>query len=255
MKQHHIRKIEELSLNALPALNTIFLDGWVLRFTKGYTKRANSINLLYNSPPEEGNVTRKIEKCETMYREQNEKVIFKITDEMHFQGLDKVLIERGYEVEGKVSVQVAELLPISLQGLPGVSIYTYDQPQSDWIYSFLELSDVSTRHRTTFVQMIELLIPKAGYFIMKDNKTLDVLACGLTVLEGEYVGLFDIITNPAYRNKGYGKRLVESMLTWGRENDAKYAYLQVLQDNKIARKLYENVGFEELYGYWFRVKA
>jgi hypothetical protein len=42
-----IRFIEELSLSALPALETVFLDGWVLRFSNDYTRRANSINPLY----------------------------------------------------------------------------------------------------------------------------------------------------------------------------------------------------------------
>lgn len=254
MKQHDIREIEELSLNALPSLNTIFLDGWVLRLANGYTKRANSVNILYNYMSEEGNFVEKVERCEAMYRVRNEKVIFKITDEMHSRKLDKLLMERGYEVDGKVSVQVAELLSISLQDVPGVTMYKYSHPDPDWINSFLDFSNVPTTHRATFVKMIELLIPKTGYFLIKDNETLDVLACGLAVLEGEYVGMFDIITNPAYRNQGYGKRLVESMLIWGQENGAKYAYLQVLQDNKIARKLYSNIGFKELYTYWFRVK-
>ena len=42
---------EELSLNALPALQTQFYDGWVFRYTSGYgyTNRANSVNLLYPS--------------------------------------------------------------------------------------------------------------------------------------------------------------------------------------------------------------
>ena len=33
-----IRLIEELSLNAWPALQTVLYDGWVLRFADGYTR-------------------------------------------------------------------------------------------------------------------------------------------------------------------------------------------------------------------------
>lgn len=44
-----IRQIEEISLNAWPALQTIHYDGWILRFAYGVTKRSNSVSLIYES--------------------------------------------------------------------------------------------------------------------------------------------------------------------------------------------------------------
>ena len=44
-----IRRIEELALNACPALRTLLLDGWVARFANDYTRQANSVNSLYAS--------------------------------------------------------------------------------------------------------------------------------------------------------------------------------------------------------------
>lgn len=41
--------LEELSMNALPALQTILYDGWVIRFADGYSNRANSVNPIYPS--------------------------------------------------------------------------------------------------------------------------------------------------------------------------------------------------------------
>ncbi len=34
-------------MNAWPALSRIFLDGWVVGLSEGYTRRANSVNPLY----------------------------------------------------------------------------------------------------------------------------------------------------------------------------------------------------------------
>ena len=46
MTDKQIQTIEELSLNALPCLQQILDDGWVLRLAEGYTKRANSVTPL-----------------------------------------------------------------------------------------------------------------------------------------------------------------------------------------------------------------
>jgi N-acetylglutamate synthase len=61
MRENLIQRIEELSVNALPALQTVVYDGWVLRFSEGYTKRANSISPLYHAHMD---LIEKIRKCE-----------------------------------------------------------------------------------------------------------------------------------------------------------------------------------------------
>lgn len=49
-QKNEILRFEELALNALPAILTEFYDGWILRYSNGYTFRGNSINPLYKSP-------------------------------------------------------------------------------------------------------------------------------------------------------------------------------------------------------------
>src|SRR5437868_6694718 len=43
------RVIEELTLNAWPPLQSMLYDGWLLGFSHGYTRRANSVQSLYPS--------------------------------------------------------------------------------------------------------------------------------------------------------------------------------------------------------------
>lgn len=61
------RRIEKVSLNSWPALQQILFDGWVLRFSEGYTKRANSVNPLFASSLD---VEVKIDTCERLYAER-----------------------------------------------------------------------------------------------------------------------------------------------------------------------------------------
>ena len=71
---------------------------------------------------------------------------------------------------------------------------------------------------------------------------------------GDYIGLYAIHVHPAYRKKGYARSLCSSILEAGRALGASHSYLQVVKGNTPAKNLYESLGFEDLYTYWFRVK-
>lgn len=80
------------------------------------------------------------------------------------------------------------------------------------------------------------------------------VACGVGVLEHEVFGLFDIITHPAHRRKGYATALVGGMLAWASQQRANRAYLQVVSTNQQALRLYAKFGFQEMYHYWYRIQ-
>ncbi|HFL2538672.1 TPA: hypothetical protein ACG3G9_003832, partial [Clostridioides difficile] len=85
--------IEELSLNHWQSLSTLFYDGWILRFANGFTKRANSIQPIYDSTHD---VFAKIDECERIYASNQLSTIFKITPFIQPDHLDQLLQDRGY---------------------------------------------------------------------------------------------------------------------------------------------------------------
>jgi len=94
-----IRTLEELSMNAWPALQTMLYGGWVLRFANGYTRRANSINPIY---PSTRGVEKKIAACEEIYRGRNLRVVYKMTRAVFPENLDAILEGKGYDIhDGK----------------------------------------------------------------------------------------------------------------------------------------------------------
>ena len=242
-----IRKIEELSMNALPALQTVLYDGWILRFANGYTRRANSVNPLY---PSHHNVAEKIVACEGLFRARKQKVVFKLTPSPCPTNLDEILHSKGYVEEARTSVQLADLTHVPEP--PSHAAQIVESLTSEWFDDYCEMNQVEDRHRHTLEQMLPNITGKTAFTsLVRDGK---VVACGLGVFEGLYVGVYDIITAPSWRNQGIGRALVLNILAWAKYNGARTAYLQVMTTNAPALRLYSKLGFKEAYQYWYRTQ-
>lgn len=239
--------IEELSLNAWAALQTVLYDGWILRFANGYTKRANSVNPLYPSAldPEE-----KISFCERLYQGQELPVVFKITPLAASARLEERLSVRGYRKDSLTSVQVRELGSAALQMAPEVRLQK--DMSAGWLDSFCRMSGVSEANQETLRQILSNIVPSHCFVSLRAHD--NIIACGLGVLQSGCLGLFDIVTEQAWRGRGYGRQVVESLLAWGQQNGAQKAYLQVMLNNPPALHLYASMGFAETYQYWYRIQ-
>ena len=55
----------------------------------------------------------------------------------------------------------------------------------------------------------------------------------------------DFVVEPVFRNKGIGKKLIESVKKWALEKDCKYIELNVLSQNDKAIALYKAMDFDE----------
>jgi ribosomal protein S18 acetylase RimI-like enzyme len=241
-----IQHIEELSINAWPSLQTLCYDGWLLRFAKGFTRRANSIYPLYPSREDLG---RKITHCEELYRSQHLPVIFKMTPAASPYDLDTVLAGRGYEMEARTSLQVldlTDLMPVSSDGITVTRELT-----GEWLEDALRLNKLNKETSLVFTEILSQIIPRKLFISFRLNG--ETAASGLGVIEDGYLGIFDIIVTESHRHQGHGWQLMMNLLWFARENGAHKAYLQVLEDNLPAIGLYNRLGFKEIYQYWYRV--
>lgn len=239
--------IEELSLNHWQPLSTLLYDGWILRFADGYTKRANSINPIYYSTYE---LNEKINACETMYLANNLPAIFKITPFVQPIELDNTLAELGYSIVDMTSVQAVCLDHIREPELTSVSIE--EELTAAWLDNFCKLNTVNQRFKGTMARMLSNIRTKKGFISFYCEG--QVVACGLGVIERGYIGLYDIVTEERFRNRGFGEQMILNLLKWGKENGASYSYLAVVSSNAAALSLYSKIGYSELYKYWYRVK-
>ncbi|MCK5130274.1 MAG: GNAT family N-acetyltransferase [Clostridiales bacterium] len=240
-----MKLLEEYSMNALPALQTVLYDGWVLRFAEGYTKRANSINPIYDSKIK---LEKKLGICEQIFSSKNLKPVFKITPNSCPDYLDKALSEQNYQIIDETSVQTLALG--SLSGSDLNETETKFNLEDEWLDLFSRLNSVNEKNKLIYNKMLKSIVPINYYSSLStDGKKI---ACGRVVIENDFAGLFDITVDNDYRNRGYGTQLVKNMLCIAVNNGAKHAYLQVTTDNDSAYNLYNKLGFEEVYKYHYR---
>jgi ribosomal protein S18 acetylase RimI-like enzyme len=233
-------------MNAWPALQTFFYDGWVLRFANGYTRRANSINPIY---PSTIDARKKIGLCRRLYTARGLRTVFKMTREVYPLDLDTVLKNNGYIAEAETSVQIVPLETFDFKEYGPVRIVTYID--DSWIEGFFRMTGAANEHKTTFKSMLRnIMTPKCVAYIKDEDTTV---ACGLGVLEQDMIGLFDIVVGKGFRGRGYAKKIVNGILLWAKSEGARRGYLQVMVENQPAMALYRKLGFEEMYRYWYRV--
>lgn len=240
------KRIEEASLNAWPALQQMLFDGWLLRFAKGYTKRANSVNPLFGSSIQ---AEEKVERCERIYAEKAQPAILRLTPFASPGDLDQILERYGYRRIDLTHVQHLDLRGQAIQTEPSVELY--EATVENWLDTFCRLSAALRAQQQTHQEILQAIPSKRLLAVLVDSGT--IVACGLGVLDQDSFGLFDLVTDPQRRNKGYGAQLVLHMLSWAQEHAAAQAYLQVMHTNAPARHLYTKLGFEDVYQYWYRV--
>lgn len=229
-------------------METVLLDGWLLRFASGYTRRANCVHPLY---PSRENLDEKIPYCEALFEAKNIVCRFKLTDASDLTELDRRLDARGYAIDA----------PALLMYRPGVSTVSHDQeeiyatvsPNPEWLRFFVSMKNLSARDARTLRQILGRILPEKRFFWKAEDDS--VIGCVLAVYERGFTGIFDLFVDEAHRGKQHGLSLLRRALSEGIQHNCPQAYLQVDETNDRAIRLYREMGFEVAYRYWYRLKG
>jgi N-acetylglutamate synthase len=237
-----IREFEERAINAWPAFQSIIFGGWVLRLSKGYTKRANSVNAINPTAPFDDVRAA----SERLYARHGLPAIFRLSP-LATPEADKALANAGYSIFDPSLVLFA---PLS-GGMSDGNVRIEEAPSAAWLDGFAAANEIAAQDRAIHDRMVSLIAMPTAFATLIENER--AIGFGLAVYERGAVGLFDIVVVPPERGRGNGRKLTNALLQWGWQTGAQKAYLQVRERNTGAHKLYTGLGFREAYRYHYRV--
>jgi len=239
-----VSALESRLVNAWPSFDYQVYDGWLLRLAKGYSKRANSASPLRPGASLDDEL---IDHMIAQFLSQNIRPTFRLTS-LEAPGSEELLVRRGF-VAIEPTWALVKDIPEECTIDPSVTITSQVTPE--WVRDTARSYGGAKADDTVLVEIVSRIRQPAAF------ATLDLddrpVAWGLGVAERGFVGLYDIVVAPDLRGIGLGRRVLTSLMAWGRGQGAAKAYLQVREDNEIARALYRSLDFVEAYRYTHRV--
>jgi N-acetylglutamate synthase len=237
-------RVEETCLNAWPALRQVLFGGWVLRFSGGLTRRANSANPLGVRGLDADGL---IAGCEALYRYHRLPTIFRLPSIID-PGIDARLAAQSYSSEGMSLVLHADIGAVSAMRDPGVQLLS--RPTSQWFAAMAQLQRHTRKRAGLYRRIVGSLAIPAAFAILSDESGIAALAYG--AIQDGLICYESVVTDPSRQRRGYARRVIGSLAAWAADRGARGACLEVEAANAPARALYDGLGFAELYRYHYR---
>lgn len=243
-----VRRFEAAGFRAWPAASVQYDGTWVVRLTAGHpAKRLNSVNPL--DPGDVRDLEERISRASRRFQAYGRPPTFRLSP-LSGPELSRYFDEHGWETlsESLVMHALLDEIPVGevMSQIPLKDIGRF-------VDAAMDVHAMDPSRRPGLTEIIDSIKPEAGLFILEENG--EPLATAICVHDGDLAGLFEVATGPRVRGKGHGRRVILSALKWARLRGAKQAWLQVEVTNEPALKLYDAIGFKELYRYHYRRPA
>ncbi|GAB3622157.1 GNAT family N-acetyltransferase [Mariniluteicoccus endophyticus] len=241
-------RLDLLAHHSWPATDVRDIDGWLVRRTRGATRRANSV-LPHGEPADLAMAIRLVEQ---LYRQRGLVPTFLITPAALPTTLDDELAERGYVADGACDVMVAQtedVVRLAGERTRGVHV----SGALDDAHLALWAAHGGRTDDALLGEMVEVATGTPAVFasMRRDGR---VWAVGRGTLREGWCGLDGFVTDPAARGRGLATDLIAEIARRALAAGARGMWLQVADGNP-ARGLYERLSFTEQYRYHYRRKV
>ena len=244
----NLRRLEEISQNASRPDRGLMIDGWSVGLSPGLAKRSRCINPFY---PSTRSFDENLTAAKNAYAVANLPCLFRITPFTFDRTLDDRLDALGYIKFDPALVQAVKLSEVRFDHLRETSGSIFQQTDlalaANWVGEMRgddarEIAGLAERWRLSVANV-------CADFVFDANG--ERVARSVSITEEGHIGIFDVGTLEAHRNRGYASALLARQLQAAIDAGASIAYLQVRADNP-ARQTYERFGFGTVYDYWYR---
>jgi ribosomal protein S18 acetylase RimI-like enzyme len=211
-----IRNLEHAAALAWPGVEQQRLDGWLLRFGRGSTRRANS------AVPLDVPTVFDVSAIVDWYAARAVAPLIAAPDRLF-------RIPPGVPIDAETLVMTGD---VTAQHVSAVAIAA--RPDDEWLHLY---------RREVPVDVLTAVV---------DGEVAFATSCGAAVGRGavtdspdgtRWVGLSAVHVVETARRRGLARELCYALLAWGAQRGATRAYVQVLADNTAATRLYESMGF------------
>jgi GNAT superfamily N-acetyltransferase len=244
--------LEELAFRSWPAAEVADIDGWRARFTSSVTRRGNSV---WANEWRGTAVEASLGQAESFYRARSAPPMFQVGPLSRPADLDAGLARRGYAVTAPTRIMCTEVdvvRALARDRTSHASASVHDSITDAWFEVSGERGRFSA-HQDIYRALLGRIATRSGYALATVHG--EPAAVGLGVCDPPWLGVFSMSTLPAHRRRGAATAILGALAEWGAERGAARVYLQVEADNGPGRALYERSGFEDVYGYHYRVIA
>lgn len=235
-----VQACETRLVNLWPAVDTLLVDDWVLRFANGYSGRANSASAIRPgaelSDPD-------LTLIAQLYRAAELQPAIRLTP-LAAPDLERRLTAQGWHLRTSSIGMTAPARP-DWQRAAEVSVAA--APPAHWLDGISALQEPSKRQPAHLAAIVGRIRLPAGFATLHASGA--PVAFGMVAVDRGWAEIGSIIARPEVRGQGLGRRLVTSLLAWAVENGAETVFLQVEASNERARTLYRSLGFADLYTY------
>jgi GNAT superfamily N-acetyltransferase len=238
---------EEAAINGFPPLRQVVFDGWLLRFSRGVRRTANSVTPLHEP---HAAIDALVATAEALYGTRGQPTIFRIPSFVDPE-IDRRLAACGYSEEGESCVIAGPLEPIAAASDREDGIALSPRPTRDWLAGMATLQGQSAQFHAVYRRIVSSVALPAAYAEITIEGEPVALAYG--IIHRGMLCYESVVTGAQHRRQGHSRRVLAALARWAKDNGATMATLQVEAPNTPARALYHSIGMTtELHRYHYR---